>query len=149
MTGMHVTEELGMRLEEKDLEAWGGKQCVERRKTGSLAMGGRVLRKRPVTEEIKQRQMGRKCIHRIEKRIEEVVLVWCLLLPLWFQMDKRIQQMFKKKKKKPGKQNRLWDYLKNNLLFLMSSQRVSYRKYKIYGMIPRGRHNTRPEKGRI
>lgn len=144
MTGMHVTEELGMRLEEKDLEAWGEKQRLECRKTGSLAMGGRVLRKRPVTEEIKQRQIGRKCIHRMEKRIEEVVLVWCLLLPLWFQMDKRIQQMFKKKKK-PGKQNRLWDYLKNNLLFLMSSQRVSCRKcnHKIYGMIPRGRHNTR------
>lgn len=44
------------------------------------------------------------------------------------------------KKKKGGKWDRLWDYSKVNLLFLMNSQEVSCRNldHITYEMIPRG-----------
>lgn len=32
--------------------------------------------------------------------LEETALVWCLLLPLCFQIDEKIQQMFKKKRER-------------------------------------------------
>lgn len=56
-----MTGELGMRQdrEEKDLETWGRQQCVKCRKAGTgLQWGGKVLRQRPVTEEMMHRQMG-------------------------------------------------------------------------------------------
>lgn len=62
MTGGHVTRELG-RLEEKEvwghLEVWGVQQCLKCGK-GGLQGGGKVLRNRPVTEEMAQRRMGQK-----------------------------------------------------------------------------------------
>lgn len=56
----HVIGELG-RLVEKDLEGWEGPQCVKCGKAGTgLQWGGTVLGKRPVIEEMMQRQMGQK-----------------------------------------------------------------------------------------
>lgn len=56
MSGRQVTEELGMKLEKKDLEAWGGQQCVQCRKEGTgLGQGGTMLGKGPATEEMMQR----------------------------------------------------------------------------------------------
>lgn len=74
--------------------------------------------------------------------LEETALVWCLLLPLCFQIDEKIQQMFKKKEREEeaGKWVRPWAYSKDSLLFLMSSQEVSCRNLdcKIYGMTLQG-----------
>lgn len=89
MTGRKMTEELGMRLEEKDLEAWRAQGWVKCGKTGTgFRQGGTVLGKGPVMGEMMQR--GTKDVHiRESKRLEEIVPVWCLLLPLRFQMVER------------------------------------------------------------
>lgn len=58
MIGRRVTGELGMRLQEEDLKARGRQQC---RKAGTgLQREGKVVRKRPVTEETTERQMRQK-----------------------------------------------------------------------------------------
>lgn len=97
-----MTRELGMSLEENDLEAWGGQPCrgwecrhgivTGREGAGKGASHGGNDTGRDEIEQIRE-----------SKRLEEIVLVRCLLLPLLFQMDERNStDVYFKKSRKMG-----------------------------------------------